>query len=144
MYLNLNSKDRKNGYGHRVIYEMNIGSFTSQGTFASATEKLYDFKLLGVDIIWLMPIFKRDGGLNSPYGPYDYYLTNPQYGTNEDLRKFVGVAHYLNMDVWLDWYLIILQIKVLGIHFILIYAKDLLPFYGDVSQLNYDNINLRY
>ncbi len=141
----INSKDKKYYYGHRVIYEMNIGSFTSQGTFASAIEKLYDIKLLGVDVIWLMPIFKRDGGLNSPYGPYDYYLTNPKYGSNEDLRKFVGVAHYLNMDVWLDWVPNHTSNnspwRTLHPDY---YAKDLHPFYGDVSQLNYDNINLRY
>ena len=32
-----------------------------------ASKKLSDLKSLGIDIVWLMPIYKRDGGLNSPF-----------------------------------------------------------------------------
>ena len=71
--------------GHDVIYQMNIGSFTAAGTFAA----------------WVMPIFKRDGGLNSPYAAtaYDQF----QYGTAAEFSTFVSTAHTLGMKVWLDW-----------------------------------------
>ncbi|MBQ3911092.1 MAG: hypothetical protein II691_07280, partial [Muribaculaceae bacterium] len=46
---------------HRVIYEMNVGSFTSAGTFAAAQAKLPELRSLGIDIVWLMPIYPRGG-----------------------------------------------------------------------------------
>ena len=87
--------------GHDVIYQMNIGSFTTTGTFAAATTELANLKAKGIDIIWVMPIFKRDGGLNSPYAAtaYDQF----QYGTAAEFSTFVSTAHTLGMKVWLDW-----------------------------------------
>ena len=63
---NINSATAKNEAGHQVIYEMNVGSFTQTGTFAAAQERLGELKALGVDILWLMPIYPRGGGINSP------------------------------------------------------------------------------
>lgn len=57
----------KRAEGQRVIYEMNVGSFTTEGTFAAAQERLDELKALGIDIVWLMPIYPRGGGINSPY-----------------------------------------------------------------------------
>lgn len=87
--------------GHDVIYQMNIGSFTTTGTFEAAKDELANLKAKGIDIIWVMPIFKRDGGLNSPYAAttYDEY----QYGTAAEFSTFVSTAHTLGMKVWLDW-----------------------------------------
>ena len=92
-----------NEVGHQVIYELNVGSFTAEGTFAAAQQKLADLKTLGVDIVWLMPIYPRGGGINSPYAATDFQQTNPKYGTISDLKDFVAAAHTLNMQVWLDW-----------------------------------------
>lgn len=102
----INATTNKYGYGHRVIYEMNVGGFTTAGTFAAAQAKLTELKLTGVDVIWLMPIYPRQStspGLNSPYGPVSYTKTNPSYGTIAQLKSFVDRAHELNMEVWLDW-----------------------------------------
>lgn len=55
----INATTNKYGYGHRVIYEMNVGGFTTAGTFAAAQAKLTELKLTGVDVIWLMPIYPR-------------------------------------------------------------------------------------
>ncbi len=89
--------------GHRVIYEMNVGSFTQQGTFAAAQQRLSELKNLGVDIVWLMPIYPRGGGINSPYAATNFQKVNPAYGSINDLKNFVSRAHQLNMLVWLDW-----------------------------------------
>ncbi|MBQ5551924.1 MAG: hypothetical protein IIT32_12765, partial [Bacteroidales bacterium] len=67
-----------------VIYELNVGSFTKEGTFNAAAAKLQDLKNLGVDIVWLMPIYPRGGGINSPYAATDFQATNPKYGTIDD------------------------------------------------------------
>ena len=88
---------------NHVIYELNTGSFTTEGTFNAAGEKLQDLKDLGIDIVWLMPIYPRGGGINSPYAATDFKATNPQYGSIADLKAFVSKAHSLGMEVWLDW-----------------------------------------
>ena len=141
---NINSPNKKYGYGNRVIYEMNVGSFSQKGTFAGASEKLKELKSLGVDVIWLMPIYKRGGGINSPYAASAFKTPNPSYGSIDDLKNFVSSAHNLNMEVWLDW----VPNHTANNHPWLelhpdYYASELHPFYGDVSQLNYGNYNLR-
>lgn len=93
---------------HRVIYELNVYDFTSQGTFAAATQRLPELRKLGIDIIWLMPIHPRGvngkiGSLGSPYAVRDYKAVNPAHGTLADLQTFVNTAHSLGMKVWLDW-----------------------------------------
>lgn len=62
----------KRAEGQRVIYEMNVGSFTTEGTFAAAQERLDELKALGIDIVWLMPIYPRGGGINSPYAATNF------------------------------------------------------------------------
>ena len=99
----INLSTEKHGEGQRVIYEMNVGSFTAEGTFAAAQARLEELKTLGIDIVWLMPIYPRGGGINSPYAATNFQQTNPQYGTIADLKAFVGRAHELQMEVWLDW-----------------------------------------
>lgn len=96
------------GYGHRVIYELNVGEFSPEGTFNAAAARLEGLKTLGIDVVWLMPIYPRDeksveGAINSPYAAVDFKATRPQYGTIADLKALVSKAHALNMEVWLDW-----------------------------------------
>lgn len=89
--------------GQHVIYELNIGSYTKDGTLKAAQAKLHELKSLGVDIIWLMPIYPRGGGQNSPYAATDFKAINPSYGTINDLKDYVTAAHQLGLQVWLDW-----------------------------------------
>ena len=98
--INLSSSNTK---GQQVIYEMNVGSFTQEGTFAAAAERLNALKQTGVDIVWLMPVYPRGGGINSPYAAKNFRQVNPSYGTISDLKTFVSKAHELHMLVWLDW-----------------------------------------
>ena len=89
--------------GQHVVYEMNVGAFTAEGTLAAAQARLKELKRIGADIVWLMPIYPRGGGINSPYAATDFQQVNPAYGTIDDLKAFVGAAHALGMQVWLDW-----------------------------------------
>ncbi|TNE49696.1 MAG: alpha-amlyase [Bacteroidetes bacterium] len=91
-----------------AIYQINTRQFTQEGTFQAAEKELPRLKELGVDIIWLMPIHEigvknRKGTLGSPYSVKDYYSVNPEFGTLEDLKRFVGSAHDQGMYVILDW-----------------------------------------
>ncbi len=93
---------------NRVIYELNLYDFTSAGTLAAAQARLTQLRKLGIDIIWLMPVFPRSvqgkiGTLGSPYAPKDYTSVNPAHGSVADLQAFVNAAHDLGMSVWLDW-----------------------------------------
>ena len=87
----------------RVIYQMNVGAFTPEGTFQAAMQQLDRLDSLGVDIIWLMPIYPRGATMNSPYAAMDYKAVNPAYGTVDDVKAFVARAHELGIKVWLDW-----------------------------------------
>lgn len=145
----INASLTKHEAGHQVIYEMNVGAFTSTGTFNAAKEKLGDLKTLGVDIVWLMPIYPRGGGINSPYAATDFQKVNPAYGTIDNLKNFVSHAHELKMEVWLDW---VPNHTATDADWVTshpeYYKKDaqgkmIHPNgYGDVWQLDYDNPNL--
>ncbi len=91
------------GQENRVNYQLNIGAFTPEGTFKAAQGQLARLDTLGIDILWLMPIYPRGATMNSPYAVMDYKAVNPAYGTVTDLKEFVMVAHKLGMKVWLDW-----------------------------------------
>ena len=136
------------GSGHQVIYEMNVGSFSAEGTFEAAQQKLNQLKMVGIDIIWLMPIYPRDGGLNSPYAAVDFKQVNPSYGTIADLKKFVAAAHELGMKVWLDWVPNHTATNAVWVTTHPEYYKKnngemIHPNnYGDVYQLDYSNLSL--
>lgn len=91
-----------------VLYELNTRQFSSEGTFKAASLELQRLKGLGVDIIWMMPIFpigqeRRKGTLGSYYSIKDYIAVNPEFGTAEDFREFVMQAHTLGLKIILDW-----------------------------------------
>lgn len=74
-----------------VLYEMNVRQFTKKGTFNAAAEHLPRLKNLGIDIIWLMPIYpigevNRKGSLGSPYAVKNYTEINPELGNAKDLK----------------------------------------------------------
>lgn len=91
-----------------VLYELNVRQFTPEGTFAAARERLPFLRSLGIDAIWLMPIYPigqegRKGSLGSYYSIRDYKAVNDEFGTETDLRDFISAAHSLGMRVLLDW-----------------------------------------
>lgn len=91
-----------------VVYEMNVRQYTPEGTLAAAEKQLPRLKDLGVDIIWLMPVYPigeegRKGSLGSYYAIRDYCDINPEFGTLEDFDSFLAEAHRLGMRVIIDW-----------------------------------------
>lgn len=90
------------------IYEVNVRQYTPEGTFDAFRKHLPRLKEMGVDILWLMPVFpvgekNRKGSLGSYYAVKDYNEINPEFGTKEDFREVVEDAHKLGMKVILDW-----------------------------------------
>ena len=91
-----------------VLYELNIRQFTPEGTFSAARERLPFLRSIGIDAIWLMPIYPigiegRKGKFGSYYSIRDYTGVNEEFGSAEELREFIGAAHALGMKVILDW-----------------------------------------
>ncbi len=91
-----------------VIYEMNVRQLTPAGTLRAAQRRLKGLHEMGVDTVWLMPIYPigeqgRKGSLGSYYSIRDYRAVNPEMGTMADLDAFVKAAHRLGMKVLLDW-----------------------------------------
>ena len=91
-----------------VLYELNIRQFTPEGTLNAAIERLPFLRSIGIDAIWLMPIYPigvegRKGTLGSYYSISDYKGVNPEFGTADDFRAFVSVAHAMGIKVLLDW-----------------------------------------
>lgn len=91
-----------------VVYEFNTRQITPDGNFAAAEEMLPRLKELGVDIVWLMPVYPigdegRKGTLGSYYAIKDYCDVNPEFGTLADFDHFLSEAHSLGLKVILDW-----------------------------------------
>lgn len=85
-----------------VICEIHIGTFTGEGTFASARNKLHDLKETGVTCVEIMPVNEFEGNFGWGYDGTLLYAPTHLYGTPDDLREFVDTAHRLEMSVILD------------------------------------------
>ncbi len=89
-----------------VMYEVNIHAFSSTHDLPGVTARLDSLKALGVNVVWLMPIYPVGAdsrSVGSPYCVKDYLSVNPNFGTLSDLRTLVSTAHSLGMAVILDW-----------------------------------------
>ncbi len=88
-----------------IMYEVNLRAFSSEGNLKGVQTRLDSIKALGVNVIWLMPIYPIGElkGVNSPYSVRNYMQVNSEFGTLEDLRTLVSEAHRRDMAVILDW-----------------------------------------
>lgn len=108
-----------------TIYEANIRQYSPEGSFNAFTKDIPQLKAMGVDIIWIMPVYpisktkrKAEGGifvediadpaerekaLGSYYAITDYTKVNPEFGTLEDFRTLVKTAHDNGIYIILDW-----------------------------------------
>lgn len=139
-----------------VVYEMNVRQYTPEGTFAAAEQHLPRLKELGVDIVWLMPIYpigvkERKGTLGSYYAISDYCKTNPEFGTLEQFDAFVATAHKLGLKVVLDWVANHTSPDALWINerpadwYVRDEQGNTIVQYDwtDIAKLNYDNHDMR-
>jgi maltooligosyltrehalose trehalohydrolase len=90
------------GLKEMVIYELHVGTFTPEGTFSAAIERLGDLKELGVSAIEIMPVAQFPGDRNWGYdGVYPYAVQN-SYGGPDKLKTLVNACHRSGMAVILD------------------------------------------
>jgi malto-oligosyltrehalose trehalohydrolase len=85
-----------------VVYEMHVGTFTPQGTFAAAIERLDDLVQVGITAIELMPVADFPGRRNWGYDGVLLFAPDASYGTPDDLKALVDAAHARGLMVLLD------------------------------------------
>lgn len=93
-------------YKNAIFYEVHIRSFCDsngdgKGDLPGIISKLDYIKELGVDCIWLLPMFpsplKDDG-----YDIADYHTIHPDYGTADDFKRLLDEAHARGLRVIAD------------------------------------------
>ena len=93
-------------YKDAVFYEVNVRAFrdsngTGNGDINGLTEKLNYIKDLGVDCIWMLPIYASPL-IDDGYDISDYYSVHPDYGIVEDFQNLIQAAHDLGIRVIAD------------------------------------------
>lgn len=87
------------------IYQVHIRPHSAAGNLASVTSDLDRIKSLGINVLYLMPIYPYgtdSRSTNSPYCIKDYKAVGSEYGTLTDMRNLVAAAHSKGMAVMLD------------------------------------------
>jgi maltooligosyltrehalose trehalohydrolase len=85
-----------------ILYELHVGTFTPEGTFASAISKLGHLKDLGITAVELMPVGEFPGARNWGYDQVDLYAPHSAYGGPAGLKRLVDACHQLGLAVVLD------------------------------------------
>ncbi|MEJ7707059.1 MAG: alpha-amylase family glycosyl hydrolase [Nocardioidaceae bacterium] len=85
-----------------IIYELHIGTFTSEGTLDAAIEKLDHLVALGVDMVELMPLASFPGSHGWGYDGVGLYAVHEPYGGPAAMCRFVDACHARGLGVFLD------------------------------------------
>jgi maltooligosyltrehalose trehalohydrolase len=85
-----------------VLYELHIGTFTQEGTFKAAIEKLDHLVQLGITHVELMPVAEFSGSRGWGYDGADLYAPHHAYGGPDDLKRLVDACHSRSLAVILD------------------------------------------
>ncbi|MDG3005615.1 malto-oligosyltrehalose trehalohydrolase [Paludisphaera mucosa] len=86
----------------QVLYELHLGTFTAEGTWDAAVERLPRLVELGVTTVELMPVAEFAGEFGWGYDGVDLFAPHHPYGTPDAMRRFVDRAHALGLGVILD------------------------------------------
>ncbi len=109
----------ENRFENKVIYQIELRTFTPEGTLKAAEKLIPHLRDTGFDVLYLCPVTasdddpdtsmwserQRKSGAGNPKNSYrmkDYYNVDEEYGTNDDLRDFIKTAHENGMLVFLD------------------------------------------
>lgn len=85
-----------------VLYELHVGTFSPEGTFAGVGKRLDHLSDLGVTAMEFMPLSDFPGGRNWGYDGVLPFAPDGSYGTPEELKELVQAAHERGIQVFLD------------------------------------------
>jgi maltooligosyltrehalose trehalohydrolase len=86
----------------QVVYEMHVGTFTREGTWAAAMRELGELARLGITMIEMMPVADFDGKFGWGYDGVNLFAPTRLYGRPDDFRRFVDRAHAAGVAIVLD------------------------------------------
>ena len=86
----------------QIIYEMHLGTFTPEGTYAAAIKQLPHLAELGISVIEMMPVHEFPGKFGWGYDGVNLFAPYHLYGNPHQLKKFIDEAHRLKIAVILD------------------------------------------
>lgn len=86
----------------QLLYELHIGTFTPEGTWAAAARQLPELARLGITTVEVMPIADFPGRFGWGYDGVNLFAPHHLYGTPDDFRAFVNRAHAEGVGVILD------------------------------------------
>jgi maltooligosyltrehalose trehalohydrolase len=85
-----------------VVYELHIGTFSPQGTFAGAIPRLTELRRIGVSAIEVMPIATFAGNRGWGYDGVYTFAPHPAYGGPQGFARLIEAAHAAGLGVILD------------------------------------------
>ena len=85
-----------------IVYELHIGTFTTNGTLDSAIERLDHLVDLGITHLELMPVASFSGDFGWGYDGVALFSVHQPYGGPDALKRFVNAAHERGLAVLLD------------------------------------------
>ncbi|RZL11506.1 MAG: malto-oligosyltrehalose trehalohydrolase [Rubrivivax sp.] len=85
-----------------VFYELHVGTYTPEGTFAAAEQRLPALAALGITAIQLMPLASWPGRFGWGYDGVLHFAPHAAYGSPDELKHFIDTAHRLGLMVMLD------------------------------------------
>jgi maltooligosyltrehalose trehalohydrolase len=88
--------------GSALIYELHIGTFTLEGTFDSAIERLDHLVDLGVNTVELLPVVEFSGERGWGYDGVDLFAPHHAYGGPDGLKRLVDGCHQRGLAVVID------------------------------------------
>ena len=97
----LSNEEHARWIDNAIIYEIYPRSFTDQGGFMGIVDRIPDMVDLGINTIWLMPIYT--GPTTHGYEITDYYNFEEDYGTEEEFRSLVNELHSNDIRIILDF-----------------------------------------
>jgi maltooligosyltrehalose trehalohydrolase len=85
-----------------ILYELHVGTFTPEGTFDAAIERLGYLGDLGVDTVELLPVNAFNGEHGWGYDGVGWYAPHEPYGGPDGLKRFVDACHAHGLAVVID------------------------------------------
>jgi maltooligosyltrehalose trehalohydrolase len=86
----------------QVIYEMHLGTFTPEGTYAAAAREFAELARIGITMIEVLPVADFPGRFGWGYDGVNMFAPSRLYGQPDDFRRFVDEAHRAGLAVILD------------------------------------------
>ena len=86
----------------QTIYELHVGTFTREGTWQAAIERLPALAEIGITTLEVMPVSEFPGRFGWGYDGVFPYAPTRLYGTPDDFRAFVDASRQLGLAVILD------------------------------------------